>query len=237
MKVKNTLYYQVMLELRKKIDDGEYPANSKLPTEKELQKLFGVSRVTLRQAINYLSDEGVIEKIQGNGSYVRNPPKVKKMLKFNTLEGFSTTAKKNGFFPSYKIIEFQDIIPSRRLQRIFEIKSAAHLNIKRILFLDGQPAIVDDSYIPTPFSQGLTEENVRDSLYGALKEKSEAKQLFPKETFVGAIEADKELSDLLEKPFGCALLDVTNTLVNEKGETIQYSEEYVDPEIYQIKIR
>ena len=237
MKVKNTLYYQVMLKLKKKIHDGEYPTDSKLPTEKELQNLFGVSRVTLRQAINQLAEEGLIEKIQGNGSYVRDPPKVKKMLKLNTLEGFSITAKKNGFSPSSKIIVFKEIIPSRRIQSTFNIKSAVYLNIKRILFLDEQPAIVDDSYIPYPFHVGLTKENIHDSLYEALKKSSKAELLTPKETFVGAVESDTDLSNLLKKPFGCALLDVTNILINEKGSMVQYSEEYVDPNIYQIKVR
>ena len=43
MKAKNTLYYQVMLKLKQKIQDGEYPVDSKLPTEGELQDEFGVS--------------------------------------------------------------------------------------------------------------------------------------------------------------------------------------------------
>ena len=74
-----------MLKLKQKIQDGEYPVDSKLPTEGELQDEFGVSRVTLRKAINQLATEGLIEKIQGNGSYVRKPGKVKKLLRLNSV--------------------------------------------------------------------------------------------------------------------------------------------------------
>ena len=237
MKAKNTLYYQVMLKLKQKIQDGEYPVDSKLPTESELQDEFGVSRVTLRKAINQLTTEGLIEKIQGNGSYVRKPGKVKKLLRLNSVEGFSYTAKKNGFLPSSKIINFAQIIPSRRIQNIFRLNSSTCLNIKRVLFLDEQPVIVDDSYILAPFYEFLQKSDIEISLYEALKKNPLIKKLSPQETLVSATEADKELSDLLAKPFGCSLLNIDNVLKNQDGKMVQCSEEFVDPDVYQIRIR
>lgn len=237
MKAKNTLYYQVMLKLKQKIHDGEFPIDSKLPNEQELQDLFGVSRVTLRKAIDQLSAEGLIEKIQGNGSYVRKPQKVKKMLRLNSIEGFSVTAKKNGYSPSSRIVNLEKVIPSRRIQNIFDLDTSICLNVKRVLLLDDQPAIIDDSYISSPFYESLDENALQKSLYQALEQSPLIEKLTPKETLVGATEADKELAELLEKPFGCSLLHVTNVLVNQEEKIVQCSEEFVDPEIYQIKIR
>lgn len=237
MKAKNTLYYQVMLKLKQKIHDGEFPIDSKLPNEQKLQNLFGVSRVTLRKAIDQLSAEGLIEKIQGNGSYVRKPRKVKKLLRLNSIESFSVTAKKNGYSPSSRIVNLEKVIPSRRIQNIFDLDTSICLNVKRVLLLDDQPAIIDDSYISSPFYESLNEKVLKKSLYQALEQSPSIEKLIPKETLVGATEADKELAELLEKPFGCSLLHVTNVLVNQEKKTVQCSEEFVDPEVYQIKIR
>lgn len=236
MAVKNTLYYQVMVELKQKIQSGEFPTNSKLPTEQELQKLFKVSRVTLRRAINQLVQEGLIEKIQGNGSYVRKPHKVKKLLRFNTSDSFSLTAKRNGFVPTAKIVNFANMVPPKEIRESFDLKEEDCLNVKRVLYIDGQPSIIDDSYIPAPFYQGIAEETVKDSLYETLKSKTGAKKLIAGITLVGALQADSVLAQLLEKPLGSALLTITNELVTENNVSVQYSREYADPEVYQIRI-
>ncbi|WP_141630436.1 GntR family transcriptional regulator, partial [Liquorilactobacillus vini] len=57
-----SLYSQVMEKLRKKIFTGEYQVNSKLPSELELMKIFNVSRVTLRKAIEGLVNDGIVRK-------------------------------------------------------------------------------------------------------------------------------------------------------------------------------
>ena len=55
------LYTSVYDKLYKMIIDGEYPLNSKLPSEPELAKSFGVSRMTLRQALALLQDDGLVK--------------------------------------------------------------------------------------------------------------------------------------------------------------------------------
>lgn len=75
MEKRGSLYSQVMEKLRKKILTGEYQVNSKLPSELELMKIFNVSRVTLRKAIEGLVNDGIVEKVQGIGTFVRKPKK------------------------------------------------------------------------------------------------------------------------------------------------------------------
>ena len=64
---KKLLYTSVYDKLYKMIIDGEYPLNSKLPSEPELAKSFGVSRMTLRQALALLQDDGLVKNIRGKG--------------------------------------------------------------------------------------------------------------------------------------------------------------------------
>ena len=68
---RTALVQGVVSELRESIQDGEWRVGSKLPTEAELLIRFGISRVTLRQAVQALVHVGILETIQGSGTYVR----------------------------------------------------------------------------------------------------------------------------------------------------------------------
>ncbi|MCK6206099.1 FadR family transcriptional regulator [Bacillus infantis] len=62
---------QILDELKRMIKDKEFPADSKLPSENELAKMFGVSRSPIREALRVLEAGGLVESRQGGGSYVR----------------------------------------------------------------------------------------------------------------------------------------------------------------------
>ena len=75
---KKLLYTSVYDKLYKMIINGEYPLNSKLPSEPELAKSFGVSRMTLRQALALLQDDGLVKNIRGKGNFIISPEKCAK---------------------------------------------------------------------------------------------------------------------------------------------------------------
>ena len=64
-----SLYYQVAESIKAKIESGEWPRGSRLPSEPELTVLFAVSRSTIRQAISILVKEGLLVRKQGSGTY------------------------------------------------------------------------------------------------------------------------------------------------------------------------
>lgn len=68
--MKRPLYVNVYDELLLQISKGEYPADSRLPSEPDLAKQLGVSRATLRQALALLQDDGLIRNIHGKGNFV-----------------------------------------------------------------------------------------------------------------------------------------------------------------------
>lgn len=67
---KKPLYITVYDELFKMIVDGVFPANSQLPSEPDLAKKMGVSRMTLRQALALLQDDGLVKNIHGKGNFI-----------------------------------------------------------------------------------------------------------------------------------------------------------------------
>ena len=65
------LYYQTENYIREKILNGEWEVGSRIPTELQLMEMFQISRATLRQAISDLVNEGILERCQGKGTFVR----------------------------------------------------------------------------------------------------------------------------------------------------------------------
>jgi len=63
-------YYQIMKILRRRIEQGELTPGEKLPTEMDLAKSFGVSRVTLRQALSILEADGLLDRERGHGTFI-----------------------------------------------------------------------------------------------------------------------------------------------------------------------
>lgn len=64
-------YYILKLEIIKKIENDEFLDDQMIPSERELIKEFGVSRITVRKAIDELVNEGYVYRVQGKGTYVK----------------------------------------------------------------------------------------------------------------------------------------------------------------------
>ena len=67
------LYEQVANALRADIQGGAFDATKRLPTEEELAEKYGISRITVRRAVGDLVEEGLVEKKQGKGTFIRTP--------------------------------------------------------------------------------------------------------------------------------------------------------------------
>lgn len=96
-------YIIIKKEMQKKIEDNTYPLGSKIPSEIELRKIYGVSRHTIRLAINHLVNEGYVIKKQGSGTYVSDRYKAKKRITTTSSPktiGVITTYLSDYIFPS-----------------------------------------------------------------------------------------------------------------------------------------
>ena len=79
-----SLYFQIAETIRQRIFSREYPVGSQMPTEKELSEQFGVSRPTVRQALDTLAREGLLMRIKGSGTFVTEPKLVHESTSFVT---------------------------------------------------------------------------------------------------------------------------------------------------------
>lgn len=174
---KGLLFRQVRTDLLKRISSGEFPVNSQLPTERELIRKYGVSITTIRKAVQMLSDEGVVSKKQGMGTFVvalPSPGEKENSLLLRKSTPERKTLRIGVFLPDLmKLREDGDsrhwMLNVRRLNGIY----ARAANTNAAVFVHGFGEKVDprsfDGVIHMPsYAVDLSAEDLREKLYAEL---------------------------------------------------------------------
>lgn len=187
-------YMRVKARLADEIQQGKYPVGSRLPTEREMCELFGVSRITVRQALAELENDGLIERVQGRGTFVRKPSesgqrprKIEQLL--SSMYSFSEELRKQNITPSTRVLSLTHMLAQPPLTRFLQIEPGHMVDVVlRLRLADDTPYAYETSYIPSEYLNGATAEEIaRNGLYNTMKEKSGVKPDKAMETFEAAI--------------------------------------------------
>ena len=115
-------YKEVYSKLKEELKEGIYPAGSLLPTESELEKIFHVSRTTIRKAISILSLEGYVKTKQGYGTEVLNIFTVQKL---NQITSITETLRQKGYTVKTKSMYIEKITAPESIMSIMEMHTPA----------------------------------------------------------------------------------------------------------------
>ncbi|WP_078391064.1 GntR family transcriptional regulator [Shouchella patagoniensis] len=219
-----SLHAQVKDEIIKRIESGEYPVQSQLPTEAEFCEKFNVSRTTVRQALQQLSQEGFVYRRQGRGTFVAEP-KIRTSLS-QTVISFNEQLALQGKQPDIQILSL-NLIPANHtiassLKR--DTNDPIH-KLVRMRYGDGKPLQYEIAYIPWAIAPGLTQEQCKVSLYGALRKEYDI-HIARTEEHLQLTFADENISKLLqiEEHTPCFYLETSAFL--ENGVVAEYSQTY-----------
>ncbi len=215
------LYFQLQEILRGKILAGEYGPGDLIPSEKELQEKFSVSRITVRNAINGLVFEDLLIKKQGHGTIVAYP---RMMEDGNSkLKSFTEKMAQQGSEISTDVLEVLRIPATERI--------AEHLNVsvgddiiysKRLRKVDGEPIALFENYIST--RTGVTDkDDFSGSVYNIFEKKYGIK-ISGAEKVIEADIARSEDASLLKIPTGDPILIIRYTTFDNDNNPIEYSE-------------
>lgn len=140
------IYLQLREVIRNKIEDGEYLPGMAIPSENDLADTYGISRMTVRNAIDVLVSEGVLKRVQGKGVYVVGS-KVERDLE--TLGGFTQTMRERNKQPYTKVLVKALRKAGEKYALIFGIQPEDEIYyVKRLLLADSEPISLDEVYIP-----------------------------------------------------------------------------------------
>jgi GntR family transcriptional regulator len=157
---------QIAEQLRHDIDTGAFFTDNRLPTENELTQRFGVSRVTVRQAIAQLLTEGYVVTKQGKGTYVSRQ---KFLHDLKPMRGFYDALVAQGVEPKTRLLEFAPATAPDAVVKGFGVTQDPCFQMKRLYLVDEAPIALVCSYLP-PEAGKLTWEQVnRNPIYVILE--------------------------------------------------------------------
>lgn len=167
------LYPQVEATLREMIEDVEYGPGDKIPPERELAEMLGVSRMTVRRAIENLVKQGMLERHSTTGTFVRQP-QVIRHLHQESIEGLSQTLREEGIEPGSQLISFETIRAPRKIAGYLNLRIGQFVvSICRLRLANEQPFCIETAYLPVDLVPDLIADDLikEISLYKILRER------------------------------------------------------------------
>jgi GntR family transcriptional regulator len=150
--------------IRRQIETGRYAGGERLPSESELAESFGLSRLTVRQAMAQLSTEGLVERRQGVGTFVA-PRKVAVQHDLSLSSSWRKRFQDEGHQSSSKLLTaaIQDALPFELTAGLEPTEIDGRMSfLKRVHVVDAQPIGATESWVPVTVAPGLTERPLDD---------------------------------------------------------------------------
>jgi GntR family transcriptional regulator, frlABCD operon transcriptional regulator len=172
MKLNNSssrpLYSQLMQNILNAIETGVYNPGEKLPNEADLCEIYGVSRITVRRAIQELAEEGYLERKQGKGTFITRTKLARELI---SVDGFTDFSMKIGKNPSKRILACDEIAATPSIAESLQLEVGSPvLKLERIMFIDNEPFLIDVAHYSLERFPNLTFRiHEYPSSYDALK--------------------------------------------------------------------
>lgn len=168
------LYYQLKEIIKRQIETRELKPRDVLPSEREYSEKFGISRMTVRQAITELVNEGLLYRQQGKGTYV-SEPKIEQGLM--QLSSFTEDMLRRGLQPSAKLVSIQERVGDEKVTLALNLPEEAQIiAIKRLRLADGEPMALETCHLAYDNFKEILDENLENrSLYQFLEKRFDLK--------------------------------------------------------------
>src|SRR5215469_8264928 len=213
------MYYQIQSQLLQMIQSGELRPGDALPSEDELRRACGVSRMTARHALQALENQGFASRHKGQGSFVSQPRVEKDIMH---LSGFTAEMRALGLMPSSRVLGAETVPASA------EVASRLHIEIgspvfylRRLRCADGLPVAIEEVWLARGQFPGIDKIDFTSaSLYRTLRERYGVR-VSRADEIIEARSANRQQAELLELPRNASLLAMTRTLWSVDGKPVE----------------
>lgn len=224
----------VRSDLRRAIVGGEFPPGTKLPNEDALCARFAVSRITLREAVRGLIEDGYVVRRQGSGTFVTEGPRLRNSLdtNFSYTEYFESI----GVTPSKQVLEAMRIPAGEEtLIDLALVPGAEVVRIRRVRSADGRPAVYSVDEIATDIADVERDrEAFAGSLYRFLSDRGHV--VDHARTVLAPVIADAALAKVLQVAEGTPLQHLRQIDHDMAGRPVMRSLEWHVPEVIQLRV-
>lgn len=215
------LYYQLYQLLLAQIEKGEWRAGAVIPTEKDLVEQYGLSRTTVRQALQQLVLDGCLSRHQGRGTFVTQP-KVRHGPQRQF--GISGYLRAHGLQPGWRLLGMEHVEAPAKVAAALEVPAGSQvLRIRRLRLANEEPIGLHTIYVPLPLAQAIQPEYMvaGDSSLSYLED-SLGLTLSESHRVIEAVAARKEEARWLKLKLGAPLLLIRRTTIEAHGKPVEY---------------
>lgn len=225
------LYYQIAQRLEAAIRDEVLPAGSRLENEVALANRLGLSRPTIRRAIQELVDKGLLVRRRGIGTQVVHG-KVTRNVELTSLHD---DLERSGQKPQTVVLSSERATADAELAELLGVEAGTPvLHIVRLRSADGVPLAILDNALPAEFLDLSIDDLSRYGLYQMLRTRGVTMRVAKQR--IGARAATAHEAELLGVGKGGPVLTMTRTAFDSSGKAIEHGRHCYRPDLYSFEI-
>jgi GntR family transcriptional regulator len=205
---------QQVIQLIQQLGIGEA-----IPSERKLSSDLGVSRLTLRAALDELVREGYLVRRHGSGTFV-GEPKIAQQL---TLTSFSEDMRRRGMVPDSRTVSLENVHAGPQVARALSISPDAHVfRIRRLRLADGDPMALETLHVPVSLVPGLTASQLEHGSFYELLEQRYGLTIASGLQTIEPTVTNEEESHMLDVPLHSPAFLFERTSHMRTGETVEF---------------
>ena len=214
------LYSRVETVLAGEISDGDPKVGDQLPTEDSLITRFGVSRITVRRAIQNLVSRGLVEIRRGKGTFVAAPKITQELTE---LSGFVEDMHALGRKPTARVIGKEIVTANASVaSQLALTKGERVVRIRRVRLADGVPLSFDETYLPLEIGKKVISDNLKVEPIFSLLERKYHVPLVEAEYKLDAVPADSEVAAALKVKERSPIFRIERTSYSTGSRPVDY---------------
>jgi len=215
------LYIQLEEIIRDKIENQEWKPHNPIPSENELSKIYGLSRMTVRSVITQFVKEGMLYRVPGKGTFASEPKITTQSLSY---AGIREQLEQMGYEITTRVLSVQEIEASEQIANRLNIKKKDTVYVlERIRYIKSEPLSLHISYMPINLCKGLETKKLEDEqLCVILKNDYNLTRGKVVETLESSLATAAEAKLLEVKP-GYPLLLLQDVIYSRDGNPFEYS--------------
>lgn len=212
------VYIQIHNQIKKDIEAGVWAVGDRIPSERELALEFNVSRMTLRQAVQTLVEEGILERQVGAGTFVARKKVQEKMT---GVTSFTELMEEQGKKPSSRTVSYLVTTPSLSEMERLKLKDDEKvLRMERIRYADEVPICFEVATLPYSLVKDYERNQITTSLYRTLEESG--RKIGHAQQSVSAQVASERIAEYLNIKRGSAILRLRQITELVDGTPFEY---------------
>ena len=203
---------------KKKIDDGFWEIGQRLPSERDLADDYEVSRMTLRQAITLLVEEGILERRVGSGTYVASH-RVQEKMRGTT--SFTEIVRSQGKTPSSQVVSYQRKPANETEIQQLQLKPSDYVvRMERVRYADNVPLVFEVASIPEKLIREFKREDITEHFFQTLTDNGY--EIGKSQQTIYAKNASERVANYLKVPKNHAVLALTQVSYFTDGRPFEY---------------